>query len=83
MTLTNGSQSLRYHIATVALPAALCWLSMKYNAANYERIALVVPKGKKDKIKAVAQSQGESLNGFVNKAIDNELKRCDEQQDGK
>lgn len=55
----------------------------KYNAANYERIALVVPKGKKDKIKAVAQSQGESLNGFVNKAIDNEIKRCDEQQNGK
>ena len=55
----------------------------KYNAANYERIALVVPKGKKDKIKAVAQSQGESLNGFVNKAIDNEIKRCDEQQDDK
>lgn len=55
----------------------------KYNAANYERIALVVPKGKKDKIKAVAQRQGESLNGFVNKAIDNEIKRCDEQQDGK
>lgn len=55
----------------------------KYNAANYERIALVVPKGKKDKIKAVAQSQSESLNGFVNKAIDNEIKRCDEQQDGK
>lgn len=55
----------------------------KYNAANYERIALVVPKGKKDKIKAVAQSQGESLNGFVNKAIDNEIKRCDEQQYGK
>ncbi|WP_308617831.1 antitoxin [uncultured Eubacterium sp.] len=46
----------------------------KYNAANYERIALVVPKGKKDIIKAYAQSKGESLNSFVNKAIDNEMK---------
>lgn len=42
----------------------------KYNAANYERIALVVPKGKKAKIKAYADSKGESINGFVNKAID-------------
>ena len=42
----------------------------KYNAANYERIALVVPKGKKAKIKAYPDSKGESINGFVNKAID-------------
>jgi hypothetical protein len=42
----------------------------KYNAANYERIALVVPKGKKAKIKAYADSKGDSINGFVNKAID-------------
>lgn len=55
----------------------------KYNAEKYDSLRIVVPKGKKDKIKAVAQSQSESLNGFVNKAIDNEIKRCDEQQDGK
>lgn len=42
----------------------------KYNAEKYERIALVVPKGKKAKIKACADSKGESINGFVNKAID-------------
>ena len=41
----------------------------KYNAANYERIALIVPKGKKAKIKAYADSKGDSINGFVNKAI--------------
>lgn len=42
----------------------------KYNAANYERIALVVPKGKKETIKAHAEKNGESLNGFINRAID-------------
>lgn len=46
----------------------------KYNAANYERIALVVPKGKKAKIKAYADSKGDSINGFVNKAIDKAMK---------
>lgn len=42
----------------------------KYNAANYDSLRIVVPKGKKDKIKAYAESKGESINGFVNRAID-------------
>ena len=50
----------------------------KYNAANYERIALVVPKGKKAKIKAYADSKGESINGFVNKAIDKAMEKSEE-----
>ena len=47
----------------------------KYNAANYERISLVVPKGKKEQIKSHAENQGESLNGFVNRAIDETIDR--------
>ena len=42
----------------------------KYNAENYDNLRIVVPKGKKDKIKAYAESKGESINGFVNRAID-------------
>ncbi len=42
----------------------------KYNAANYEQIQLRVEKGKKETIKAFAESRGESLNGFINRAID-------------
>ena len=41
----------------------------KYNAENYERIALSVPKGQKEAIKAHAESNGESVNGFINRAI--------------
>lgn len=41
----------------------------KYNAANYERIELRVEKGQKETIKAHAEAQGESLNGFINRAI--------------
>lgn len=41
----------------------------KYNAANYERIELRVEKGQKETIKAHAETQGESLNGFINRAI--------------
>lgn len=42
----------------------------KYNATNYDSLRIVVPKGKKAKIKAFADSKGESINGFVNRAID-------------
>ena len=41
-----------------------------WNARNYDRINLTVPKGKKDEIKDHAESRGESVNGFINSAID-------------
>lgn len=47
----------------------------KYNAANYDRVALQVTIGKKDIIKAHAEAHGESLNGFVNRAIDETIDR--------
>ena len=40
-----------------------------FNAAAYDRINLTVPKGSKDAIKAHADSMGESVNGFINRAI--------------
>ena len=46
----------------------------KYNAANYEQIQLRVEKGKKETIKAFAESRGESLNGFINRAIDEAIR---------
>lgn len=47
----------------------------KWLSENCERISLVVPKGKKEQIKAHAESRGESLNGFVNRAIDETIDR--------
>lgn len=47
----------------------------KYNAANYERVELRLKKGKKDTVKAHADSYGESLNEFVNRAIDCQMER--------
>ena len=42
----------------------------KWQSEKCDRISLVVPKGKKDKIKAYAESKGESLNGFIIRAVD-------------
>ena len=47
----------------------------KWDAANLDRISIAVPKGKKDTIKAHAEAQGESVNGFINRAIDETMER--------
>lgn len=41
----------------------------RYNEKVYDRISLVVPKGKKEELQVYAASQGESLNAFINRAI--------------
>ncbi len=41
----------------------------------YDRINLIVPKGKKEVIQSAAQASGESVNAFINRLIDAELER--------
>ena len=53
----------------------------KYVKNNYDRVNLTVPKGKKEKIKAHAEAQGESVNGFINRAIDNQMERDNESEE--
>ena len=50
----------------------------KYNAKTYDSLRIIVKKGEKDKIKAHAEKHGESLNGFVNRAIVETIKRDSE-----
>lgn len=47
----------------------------KWQSENCERISLVVPKGQKEVIKSHADSKGESLNGFIKRAIDETMER--------
>lgn len=47
----------------------------KWDAANLDRISIALPKGQKDIIKAHAESQGESVNGFISRAIENQMER--------
>ena len=46
----------------------------KYNAKNYDRIPLVVKKGKKDELQEIAKGQGESVNGYIKTAIKQKVK---------
>jgi len=42
----------------------------KYIAKAYDRFLISTKKGRKEQLQAHATAQGESLNGFVNRAID-------------
>lgn len=41
----------------------------KYVKSNYDRMELTVPKGRKEEIKAFAAAQGETVNSFINRLI--------------
>ena len=47
----------------------------RYNEKNYDRINIAEKKKKKAVIKAHAESIGESINGYINKAIDEKIER--------
>ena len=47
----------------------------KYMKSNYDRVNLVMPKGKKDVIQVHAAQQGESVNAYINRAIDEAMQR--------
>ena len=45
----------------------------KYMKENYDRVNLTLPKGKKETISTHAKEQGESVNAFINRAIDHTI----------
>ncbi len=46
-----------------------------YVKKNYDRIEVKVAKGEKDIIQAHAETRGESVNAFINRAIENQMER--------
>ncbi|PKM72153.1 MAG: hypothetical protein CVU91_10510 [Firmicutes bacterium HGW-Firmicutes-16] len=54
----------------------------KYMKNNYDEIKVRVPKGEKELIQAHAEAHNESLNGFINRAIDDTIER-DNSPEGK
>jgi len=47
----------------------------KYISKNYDRINLIVPKGKKNLIENYAKKNGESVTKFLNRIIDEALSK--------
>ena len=49
----------------------------KYEQQNYDKVLLRLEKGRREIIKAHAEAHGESINGFVSRAIDEAITRDD------
>ena len=47
----------------------------KYMKNNYDEIKVRVEKGKREIIKAAAEQAGESVNGYIKKAIDQRMEQ--------
>lgn len=64
-----------YRRYVMAVPKANQRAVNKYVKNNYDRINVTMPKGRKDEIKAHAEGRGESVNAFINRAIDETMER--------
>lgn len=47
----------------------------RYNTQAYDEIKVRVSKGRKAELQAHAEQQNESLNGFINRAIDTQVEQ--------
>ena len=49
----------------------------KYESEKIDKILVRVPKGKKAVIQDYAAAHGESVNGFINRAVDEAMERSE------
>lgn len=47
----------------------------QFNAQAYDRINLTVPKGKRQEIREYAEKRGESVNGYINRLIEEDMRK--------
>lgn len=50
----------------------------RWDSQNLDRFSIALPKGSKDEIKAHAEARGESVNGFMRRAVFEQMKRDNE-----
>lgn len=53
----------------------------QWQKENVDRVNLTMPKGKKGLIKEYAAAVGESVNAYINKAIDERMERDKEESE--
>lgn len=69
------SKGRKKGVRKMSIPEAQRRAVQKYNSANYDDIKLRVPKGFRDELKAIAESQGISVNAFIQAAISEKIER--------
>ena len=53
-----------------------------FNAKKYDRVTVMLPKGKQPLVKGHAARRGESTNAFINRAIDETIERDNQTESG-
>lgn len=53
----------------------------KYEAKTYDKVLVRLPRGKKNEIESAAKTEGKSVNGFINEAIDEKLRKVENKGD--
>jgi hypothetical protein len=56
-------------VFTLAKPRTSAAVKNRYAAKAYDRVSLIVPKGRKADIEAHAKAKGDSVNGFISELI--------------
>lgn len=51
----------------------------RYNAKAYDEIKVRVPKGRKAEIEAAVQAEGVSVNGLINRLLQEYLQKSEEE----
>ena len=62
-------------VGVTAMGKASTKAQNKYIAKTYDRVNLTLSKGKKADLQNHARNNGESVNGFINRAIDETIER--------
>ena len=79
---SRSPQSLERGLPDMPVSMAQQRATAKFKKNNYDRMEiLLAPKGRKAELQAHAKEFDESLNGFVNRAIDCQMER-DNTKDG-
>ena len=50
-----------------------------FNAQAYDRLNIVIPKGQKEPVEALARMRGTTVNGLVNGLLQREMQLSDEE----
>lgn len=65
-----------------AMPKKQTEWTRAYNEKAYDRIALSVKKGRREQIRAHAAGNGESINGYINRLIEQDMQFTDDRGTG-
>ena len=76
IVLAQSHNEVYYIIGVIKMGKSSTKAHNKYISKAYDRINLTVPKGYKDQIRQHAANLGESVNAYIKRLIDQDMKHA-------